>query len=519
MNRRLIAGLLLALGLALGLRLPHLGARPLHNDEAVNAVKFADLVDRGRYKYDPNEHHGPALFYATLPLLKVLGIANSGAVTENQMRMVTVLFGAGLILLLPLIVDGIGRSATFWAALFTAISPAFVFYSDYFIHEMLLVFFTFLAVAAGWRYWRDRKWGWALLAGAAVGLMQATKETFVITLVAAGLALGVNQAWNRWLDATGLPVKAPRLRWQHLAGALGVWAGVAILLFSSFFTNAAGPADAIRTYAPWVSRAGGNSPHIHPWFFYFQRLLFFHGPRGPVWSEALIGGLAVIGILAAFARRGLGDANASFVRFVALYTFFLAGAYAFIAYKTPWCLLSFWHGAILLAGVGAVALIRAVRYQVARAAMILLLLAAAGQLAAQAIQASGRFSADPGNPYVYAQTSQNFLELVDRVNAVAAAAPQPQNTVIKVMAPEGEYWPLPWYLRRFKQVGWWEEMPSQPYAPIMIVSAKFHANLDERKTHLMTGIYMLRPDTFFELYVELGLWKAFLEKNPPKERD
>ena len=48
----------------------------------------------------------------------------------------------------------------------------------------------------------------------------------------------------------------------------------------------------------------------------------------------------------------------AFVRFLALYTFALAAAYSLIAYKTPWCLLSFWHGMILLAGVGAAWLVR-----------------------------------------------------------------------------------------------------------------------------------------------------------------
>src|SRR5206468_4093392 len=109
------------------------------------------------------------------------------------LRLLTVLFGVGLILLLPLIADGLGRGATFCAAVLTAVSPAMVFYSRYYIHEMLLVFFTLLALCAGWRYIRSRKLGWALLAGAAIGLMQVTKETFIFTLVAAVLALFLNR--------------------------------------------------------------------------------------------------------------------------------------------------------------------------------------------------------------------------------------------------------------------------------------------------------------------------------------
>src|SRR2546426_589225 len=220
MSRSVALGLLLAASVALGLRCPRLDQRPMHNDEAVNAIKFGQLWEHGAYKYDPNEHHGPSLFYATLAVARLTSSPDVGHLTETKLRLITVVFGLGLIVLLPLVVDGLGRKGAVWAALFTAISPAMVFYSRYYIHEMLLVFFTFLALAAGWRYWRSRKIGWALLAGAAVGLMHATKETLVITLAAAALALGLNQMWNRWLDAAGIPTRGPPFNFRHLDAAL-----------------------------------------------------------------------------------------------------------------------------------------------------------------------------------------------------------------------------------------------------------------------------------------------------------
>ena len=73
MNRRLSLVLFLILGVALALRWPKLDERPMHNDEAVNAIKFGDLWEHGRYKYDPNEHHGPSLLYATWALGRLTG--------------------------------------------------------------------------------------------------------------------------------------------------------------------------------------------------------------------------------------------------------------------------------------------------------------------------------------------------------------------------------------------------------------------------------------------------------------
>jgi uncharacterized protein (TIGR03663 family) len=516
MNRAVLLSLLTAAGLALVLRCPSLDRRPMHNDEAVNAVKFGQLWTQGTYKYDPNEHHGPSLFYATLAVARLTSTPDFDHLTEVKLRLITVAFGVGLILLLPLVADGLGRKATVWAAFFTAISPAMVFYSRYYIHEVPLVFFTFLALAAGWRYWRSRKIGWAWLAGAGVGLMHTTKETFVITLAAAALALAANHLWNRWADAAAPPARPPRLNRRHLAAAFVLWLIVALVLFSSFFSNASGPLDSVRSYLPWLHRAEGASPHIHRWGFYLHRLLLFHVAPGPVWSEAMVVALAVVGAVAAFRHKGLAAAKASFVRFLAFYTFALTAAYSLISYKTPWCLLSFWHGMILLAGVGTIALWRSLRRRLLKAAVALLLLFGMADLAWQAWQASIRYAADPRNPYVYAQTSPDILNLVQQVEALAAVAPQGQQMLIKVMAPESDYWPLPWYLRRFNHVGWWDQVPPDPYAPVMIVASKFQANLDEKRTHIMRHEFALRPGVLLELYFELELWKAYLARNPPR---
>src|SRR6266404_7198280 len=163
MNKGLALGLLLAASVALALRCPRLEQRPMHNDEAVNAIKFGQLWEHGTYKYDPNEHHGPTLFYATLAVARLTSSPDFQHLTETKLRLITVCFGVGLLLLLPLIADGLGRKATVWAAIFTAASPAMVFYSRYYIHEMLLVFFTLLALASGWRYQQTRQARWAAL--------------------------------------------------------------------------------------------------------------------------------------------------------------------------------------------------------------------------------------------------------------------------------------------------------------------------------------------------------------------
>ncbi|MGC3957105.1 MAG: TIGR03663 family protein [Verrucomicrobiota bacterium] len=521
MNRWSALALLLAIVGALFLRTPDLGNRPLHNDESTNAIKLGALWDKGDYKYDPHEYHGPTLHYFSLPFLWASGVKSSAEISDARLRLVTVAFGTALILLLFLLRDGLGNIGTAWAAIFLAVSPAMVFYSRYFIHEMLLVFFTLLTLAAGWRYAKKRSVLWSVLTGAGLGLMFATKETFVLTLAAMGFALVTTRLWNRWRAAkSAAPAAAiPYIKWSptlpHLAVTFGTAAVIWLLFFTSFFTHAAGLVDSFKTYEPWLHRAGGASPHIHSWSFYFERLLWFHPAKSPPWTEAILLVLALIGVAAGFCGNRARVASPPLVRFLSFFTFALTGIYTVIGYKTPWCALNFWLGIILLAGVGAGVLIESLRNAATRTMMLALIGAGALHLGIQAWLLTRAFPADLRNPYVYAQTSPHARELVERVKAIGRVAPEGFATVVKVASPES-YWPLPWSLREFKNIGWYDELPADPFAPIVICSAKLDAKLDDKseKRWIMTGYYELRPNVFLELYVEFGLWEKFVATLP-----
>ncbi len=525
MKRWFAPAFLVIIALGLALRAPRLGLRPMHNDEAVNAMRFRDLWVSNSYKYDPEEFHGPTIEYFTLPAAWLSGARDFNSFTEATFRSVTVAFGLALIVLLLPLARDLGKIETLWAALFMALSPAMVFYSRYYIHEMLLVFFTAVTLVAGWRYTRARGFGWALLAGAGLGLMYATKETFVFAVFSIAAAAACTAAWSRWMEGGRLDFRL-YLNVKHIIAALAVATAVAALFFSSFLTNAGGPFDALKTYLPWLRRAGGASPHVHAWNFYFERLVFFHARGGPIWSEALIVVLAAGGWMAALAGRGLGQTHLAPARFAGFYTVVLTGIYTALPYKTPWCLLGFYYGMIILAGVGAAALVRSQRLVMLGYACSIGLLAGCAQLGWQAWRGSfgmdssgGFYCVSPRNPYVYSQTTMDVVNLMDKVEALARVSPKGRETTVEVMSEES-YWPLPWYLRRFKNVGFWDKIPSQPLAPIMIVSARLRAAFDERpgKTHLMAGYFQLRPRVFVELYVAVDLWSEYV-KTLPKERE
>lgn len=519
MHRWLAFALLLVAGGALALRLPRLDRRPMHHDEAVNAIVLQGLWERGVYRYNPDEYHGPALHYATLPFVGLSGEKDFDHLSERTLRHVSVAAGLALLLLLWLLRDALGPASTLIAAVLLALSPAMVFYSRYFIHEMLLVCFTLLFLGSAWRYLQTTRPAWAAAAGAGLGLMHATKETFVITLAAMGLAGAGVVAWTRWRDPERRGER-PERNLRHLALALGVAASVSLILFTSFFTHLRGPLDSLATYLPWLKRAGGHSTHIHPWYYYFERLFWYQAARGPFWTEALIGLLAVAGLAASLTGRGLGDTPPRFARFVAGFAVTCTTAYCLIPYKTPWCLLNFLLPMILLAAIGAAALVRWAGRGPRGWVAVLVLAAGAAQLGWQAWRCSQEFATHRGNPYIYSQTVPNVVELADRVKAIAQVSPQGVRTQVSVAAPESAYWPLPWYLRQLRNIDWLEAVPEAPYPPIVLVAAGLKAGLDDKSNRrwLSVGYYELRPREFFELYVEFELWKKFVETLPrPKD--
>ena len=91
--------LLLVIGIvALGLRCWHLDRRPMHHDEANQAVRTGGVLETGVYRYDLEDHHGPTLYYLTLPVAWLFHERDLAGLRESTVRVVPVLFGVELIL-------------------------------------------------------------------------------------------------------------------------------------------------------------------------------------------------------------------------------------------------------------------------------------------------------------------------------------------------------------------------------------------------------------------------------------
>jgi predicted membrane-bound mannosyltransferase len=216
--------------------------------------------------------------------------------------------------------------------------------------------------------------------------------------------------------------------------------------------------------------------------------------------------------MAGLTGKGLRNEHRGLVRFLTIYTTLVIIGYSLIPYKTPWCMLTFVHGAILLAGVGAVVLVRLMPLRSLTGLILAVLTAGIVHLAWQAwrLNHDRRFLADPRNPHVYAHTTPDALRLVDRVEELAAFHSTGHDMVIKVIMPDN-YWPIPWYLRRFNHVGYWFEPPEDCDADVIMTGSSVGDDIDSRlKGHYQTGLYGLRYGVFMKLYVEQSLWDRFI---------
>ncbi|MBQ7189872.1 MAG: TIGR03663 family protein [Kiritimatiellae bacterium] len=493
--------------LALAFRLPHLPDRPMHGDEANQAVRAGMLMDQGVYHYDPSDHHGPTLYYAALPFCRATA-SRFPETTEWNFRLVPVCFAVLTMLWMWLLAKGhdtevvqgetdptgrhVWQCGILFALLFFAVSPAFVYYNRFFIQESLLVcFLTGMFWTA--RLWcRTRRVAAAVAFGVFAGLCMTTKETFVLSFTAAFLAVVLNLLPRSARPGDGF--------WRAFGKATAVAALAAafvfVLFYSSFFTYWQGVKDALfSTVGTYFHRATGVPEHQHPWWFYLQTVFWFKYGRGPLFSEAFLFPFAILaGIYAFRSPRRFA------LRFLLLYTVILTVLYSLIPYKTPWCALTFLHGWILLAGIGVAVCFHT---RTTAAVGIILALALASWHGTQSVRAAFRYSADPRNPYVYAHTGGDCLRLVEEIERCAAKA-NGFDTPIAFGVQPSDTWPLPWYLRRYRHVGYWtnaQEIPLQFSPSLLVVGADqgeiAAARFGEGKE---SSFYGVRPGTLVILF-------------------
>jgi uncharacterized protein (TIGR03663 family) len=487
------------------LRLFALTLKPLHHDEGVNGQFLTNLFRTGYYHYDPANYHGPSLYYFAW----ITSTFNSvfygrDGLSTFAIRVVTVLFGLGVIWLLLCLRRQLGTFGVLAAATLAAVSPGMVFFSRYFIHEILFVFFTLAIVVSVLRYMESRRPRDLLLATASAALLGTTKETWIITVGVWLIAIPCTLLYmhlrrGEELAIAKSPQTAPAVAsvpgmsnvsqhpWnkvQLYGTATAIFIAIWISLYSSFFTNfPQGVKDSVRTFGYWFQTS--SSAHEYGWTKYLDWLFR---------SESPIMVLGAVGIAIAFWR-----ARDRLMVFCAFWSLGILAAYSLVHYKTPWCALNIILPFVVMAGYGLGQLYESRRNRI----WALLILAVASGTALYQSIILNFFEYDlntDGQPYVYAHTWRDFLSMVDEIDLIASGRPEGKQIGISIFSPE--HWPLPWYLRDYPNAGYWGKIV-ESNQPILIVHENQVTEVDAAfgKRYRRVRGYDLRPGNRLFLYV------------------
>ena len=494
--------------------------RPMHTDESVNAHKFGILLESGSYQYDKSEYHGPVLYYITLISARLKGQRSYSSLDESTLRLVPAFFSFLLLVLLLLLRKEVKWEQVLVIGALIAVAPGLVFYGRYYIHESLLTFFSFAFILSAFRYLKDRKIVWLVLAGACMGFMHTTKETCVINYTAGTLALLIAIILQRGTNRTPGERKfhVPIL---HLLIVLLSAAVISILFFSSFFSNPQGIIDSVSTYALYLKRAGIDDAHTHPWYFYLSMLLFPGRIDGFFGTEIWLLITSLAGFVFLLLKRNR-ERSELLILFIGLYSIVLLLIYSVMPYKTPWNLLQFYPGLLFLSGFGIIRFfhIRSGRYL--KWALLTCLTLGGIHWAWTSMQLNFRYYTEPGNPYVYAHTGTDIPEIALEIEKISSVYPESHEIPIEVVFPENDYWPLPWYLRKFSNVGFFSEMDfNVPAAPLILIHPSIEQDLIRKlyeipgpgERYLYTPLFdtyrELRPEVEIRTYVRKDVWDLY----------
>lgn len=587
-------------------RLSQLDLRPMHHDEGVNGFFLNNLMRTDLFRYDPSNYHGPTLYYFTLPLAKLA--EHFQMLDSRVLRLVPLIFGMATVWLALSLRRYIGAVGALAAAALLALSPGVVFFSRYFIHEMMFVFFTFAVVVAALRYYdasaREaspannyeagaseaspaNRWleplillvalpaiiqyglsivqfvlglsglfsktpstdvpfnlpgylvvsaliflvflvavyegaraVYLILGAVAAALLFATKETAFISVGVLLIAWALTWAYAAFAAKVAPEPASKRARGrqsgkgssgtttngasdinlrrlvERLGGgrrlavvsvaALGIFFSVNILFYSSFFTNPKGVADSLKAFDIWT-KTGKSEFHAKPFYIYVKWLLQ---------EESLVLALAAAGAFIALWRVRRNR----FALFAALWGFGLLAAYSLINYKTPWLLLSM---LVPFALVGGYAI--SVLYKKSRVAALGALGLALCVCAYQAYQINFVHYDEDAYIYVYAHTKRTYVDLIKEVERIAALSGANYETPINVAAPE--YWPMPWYFRKYKNVGYQGRVVPANNEAVIIASKAQNTEVQALNgaRYLLVKDYEMRPGVTLMLYVRRDL--------------
>jgi predicted membrane-bound mannosyltransferase len=211
--------------------------------------------------------------------------------------------------------------------------------------------------------------------------------------------------------------------------------------------------------------------------------------------------LAGLGALVAVWR-----ANNRLAVFLSLWSFGLLAAYSLVGYKTPWIGLNFIVPLALTSGYTLDVAYKKLREFQQPRWFILVWVLLAGFCGYQMYQINFVHYDDDSYVYVYAHTKREMLTMLSEIERIAKKNGTGTDTGVAIVSPD--YWPLPWYFRDYKRVGYYQQIVPTNEAIIigsMAQSEQLDSTYGDRydllKSDVDDGAYPLRPGVDLLLYV------------------
>ena len=487
------------LAAAVFLRFEDLTSRPIHADEATGARIAAQRMESGGTGFDPMHYHGPTQSRFAMTICHWRGENSWREMSKGTLRILPAIAGSLLVLLPFFWRKRIGDASALLAAALLAGSPLLVYYSRMFIHEMLLTLFGLAAMLA------LAHRASALITGTCIGLMFATKETFIISLAAWSAAGGL------LLFEKGVPQWASiRALWIQHRVAIALAASSALLTAAFFYTDAfrepRGMLDAIRTFFVYETAAGHDKP-----IGYYAKLFALPVKSGGAWwfgTPVIL--LAATACIHAFGKNPPPQARV--IRFIAISVILHALAYSVIRYKNPWLACLPWAQLCVLAGFSLAGFSN--RSKAMKAWIVAIAAIAIVTQTVQSRHANSRLASDERNPFAYVPTRQDIEDLEPWLKKLQAIAPGQSIEPIAVIG--NGYWPLPWVLRTFENTGYWQNPPPNLASMSIVLAMPEHAaavakELEATHQPLPRG---LRAGVPVMLFVKRDLWELWMQHDP-----
>jgi uncharacterized protein (TIGR03663 family) len=478
--------------LAIVLRTIWLDLKPAHFDEGINGW-FADQMRiNGFYHYDPTNYHGPLHFYLVF-LSQTLFGRNLWA-----LRLPAIIASVLAVWALLRYREFFGPTVSRIAATAMAVSPAYVFYGRYSIHESGMVFFSILALWGVLGLWEKGERRHLIALVVALTGMILTKETYVLHAGCLLLAGGGLWIWQKIVPSRpAMPWARQLWTGKDLAAACGLGLLAIVFFYSGTFLDWAGLKGLYQTFAAWFHtgvEAGGHEKTAYE--------LWGQGTLNYYWLM-LMGRYewpALAGFLLCLPLIGRSEAR---LRYIAILAGGVLMAYSLIPYKTPWCIISILWPFYLILGSSLRTRVDGQKNPWDLALVGLLLAVSLGM----SLRLNFLHFTDEKEPYVYVQTYPEIETLTGPLLEMAKRDPRTRQLRGQILLES--YYPLPWILGDFTQIGYYSDKePPKVFDGDFIVVAKSKA--DELEAGL-DGSYVKRT---FRLRDAMGECVVFFRVPP-----